>query len=849
MSKRILFVCLATALPTWGADLTLPVAGKVSIELQYADAAFSNTMSLVLPGGAVIALNALGSPLNGCQIISGLVVGLPGIPLISEKKSQHGCRVELDADGATAGIQGFAAGAVLRFAMCAKVNAVSPGCDYIWSSNPALNTGVGSYSLEADATLDHLHITPLHNADYPDRIFQLAWEDKPSDYPSDRDFNDLVAIVRIDLDSDGDGLWDDWEQFGIDTDGDGVIDVNLPGLGANKMRKDIFVRLDYMDCAVAGGDCAMGDLHTHQPKAAAIAAVVAAFAAAPVSNPDGSTGITLHVEIGTAIKHSNTMVIPGTCMTTGIPLSDFDVEKAANFGVNNPKRFTHHYGIFAHLQDSAGHTGCAEVPGNDLLISLGAAAAGDRDGDGSNDQFVGTVLEQGGTFMHELGHNLGLQHGGGDDVNFKPNYLSVMNYAFQQSGIPLTAAPPRLDYSRLLLLKLDETSLNEAAGIGLPVGAPERTVWTCPGFTSITASAAGAINWNCAGPSTDVGFSQDINGDRVCIRPGADGIRQSALVPDDIAYLGAFIHDGPNRICDSTKLLLSDDETIRKTGDLQPQFLTGYDDWSNLIYRFQESPFFDDGDRPPSTPLVELDTRTILERTAPDPGVTADVSSIAVETGKQATYTFEVRNYSTAPVANVQLTDHLPPELSFVSCFANGGGLCGGAGSARTVTYPSLAGGDEARVTLVASLTCAAANGTVITNSATMSSPSPDSNLTNNTAALKIVALNPPPEISAIGVDQPSLSPPDNRMVLVTVNYSASDNCSVGACTLSVSSNERRQGGVPDFEVLDDHHVVLRAQSNGRDAARVYTITIECKDNAGASSKRHVTVVVPQPGN
>ena len=34
--------------------------------------------------------------------------------------------------------------------------------------------------------------------------------------------------------------------------------------------------------------------------------------------------------------------------------------------------------------------------------------------------------------MHELGHTLGLQHGGADDVNLKPNYLSVMSYAFNK---------------------------------------------------------------------------------------------------------------------------------------------------------------------------------------------------------------------------------------------------------------------------------------------------------------------------------------------------------------------------------------------------------------------------------
>ena len=38
-------------------------------------------------------------------------------------------------------------------------------------------------------------------------------------------------------------------------------------------------------------------------------------------------------------------------------------------------------------------------------------------------------------FIHELGHNLGLKHGGTDNLNYKPNYLSVMNYFFQFGGV------------------------------------------------------------------------------------------------------------------------------------------------------------------------------------------------------------------------------------------------------------------------------------------------------------------------------------------------------------------------------------------------------------------------------
>ena len=42
--------------------------------------------------------------------------------------------------------------------------------------------------------------------------------------------------------------------------------------------------------------------------------------------------------------------------------------------------------------------------------------------------------------MHELGHNLGLKHGGDNHGNRKPNYLSIMNYAFQMRGLKIGGA-------------------------------------------------------------------------------------------------------------------------------------------------------------------------------------------------------------------------------------------------------------------------------------------------------------------------------------------------------------------------------------------------------------------------
>jgi hypothetical protein len=61
--------------------------------------------------------------------------------------------------------------------------------------------------------------------------------------------------------------------------------------------------------------------------------------------------------------------------------------------------------------------------------------------------------------MHELGHTLGLFHGGHDSKPYKPHYFSVMNYLFQEGSIKRD-----LDYSRCEI-NLNENNLNEFDGI------------------------------------------------------------------------------------------------------------------------------------------------------------------------------------------------------------------------------------------------------------------------------------------------------------------------------------------------------------------------------------------------
>ncbi|MEK6322055.1 MAG: lamin tail domain-containing protein [Acidobacteriota bacterium] len=106
------------------------------------------------------------------------------------------------------------------------------------------------------------------------------------------------------------------------------------------------------------------------------------------------------------------------------------------------------------------------------------------------------------------------------------------------------------------------------------------------------------------------------------------------------------------------------------------------------------------------------------------------------------------------------------------------------------------------------------------------------------------------PVITGASANPSVLSPPNHKLVPVTINYTATDNCGPVTCTLSVTSNEPVNGvddgnTSPDWIVLDAHNVNLRAERSGSGSGRVYTITITCTDGAGNSSSQTVTVTVP----
>jgi hypothetical protein len=357
-------------------------------------------------------------------------------------------------------------------------------------------------------------------------------------------------------DTDGDGLCDDWEKNGlfVNVNGNSMF-LDLPAMGADPNHKDVFVQLD-----------TVGDGIVTQ---AALNVVIAAFANASVPYPDGTTGnITLHVDNG-----PNSIMDPVTGAQWGVlsrsaSISDvanlgnfdtngvfawdiFDAQKKLDFPAERAPAF--HYAISEPVQllnadGTAGAGGIArDIPSSDFIVAIGHTPD-------YPDAWVGSI------FMHELGHNLGLGHGGGDDINRKPNYLSIMNYEFTYDGLQ----PGNVyDYSRFgpdsdpshRLPVLDEAHLNETTGLGtlsVPVGANAlryKSVRYCPGdFTNKKTinPLNQPIDWDC----NKVG-NQDDNATDIAV-DGVNGDPSEAKAAED---------DGG-----------------------KPILLSPYDDWAHLVF-------------------------------------------------------------------------------------------------------------------------------------------------------------------------------------------------------------------------------------------------------------------------
>jgi hypothetical protein len=339
-------------------------------------------------------------------------------------------------------------------------------------------------------------------------------------------------------DNDSDGIPNAWDgttspTFSLTTPA-GTQTTNTAAWGFNPQRQDLCLVENYMSGGVANGT--LYDQHISQ---AANQAIVSAFANAPTTNPDGTHGIQLVIFEGLSYSAglpagyagpyfggSIPMVEPlGTTNGSGFNWSraaagtstSFDDIRRANFVPTGLTQFCH-YAVIAHTLGGTGSSGASRgIGASELVIALGGTTRG---------LGVGTQQEQQGTVMHELGHNLGLHHGGGPgisdmDVNYKPDYMSVMNYFYQFEGVPGGFTTNGLDYSHgTITTPLNESALNDSAGLGpgalLPTGAAFGTRYLCNGLPNIVGNATQPINWSCnsTGPlPAGTAVQADVNGD------------------------------------------------------------------------------------------------------------------------------------------------------------------------------------------------------------------------------------------------------------------------------------------------------------------------------------------------
>jgi hypothetical protein len=109
-----------------------------------------------------------------------------------------------------------------------------------------------------------------------------------------------------------------------------------------------------------------------------------------------------------------------------------------------------------------------------------------------------------------------------------------------------------------------------------------------------------------------------------------------------------------------------------------------------------------------------------------------------------------------------------------------------------------------------------------------------------------------PPAVTDLAATPSTLTPPDHRMVDVTIAALVAPACGTTAtCQIvSVSSNEpanaEGDGNTdPDWVIADPLHLQLRAERSGTGSGRVYTIDVRCTDSARNSTMKSVIVTVP----
>lgn len=266
-------------------------------------------------------------------------------------------------------------------------------------------------------------------------------------------------------DSDLDGLPDKWEtkprkkKNGKRGKPKGPL-KNLVKLGAKPKHRDVFVEIDVASDVDRSAVLSCAKLDE----------VVDAFAGAPLMNPDGTTGVNLHIDAGIECGSRDYTLGGASTFTASQPCAS--PADGSNSVAANRLQVFHQAALVANLCGPEGLAGTTDFIQN------------------ANGDF-------GYVFMHELGHVFGLDHG-------NMNSFSVMS-----GGVygPPGGNNRTLDYNRYPVEGLNESALSEVNGLQSTPAGEEHLAkfyaryYCLPPYQGLyTQGTANAnVDWDCDG--------------------------------------------------------------------------------------------------------------------------------------------------------------------------------------------------------------------------------------------------------------------------------------------------------------------------------------------------------------
>ena len=373
----------------------------------------------------------------------------------------------------------------------------------------------------------------------------------------------------------------------FDIDSDGIPDsaeisggtfagIDLYAMGARTSQKDIFIEVDQMNSADPG-------------------VIVRKEALQKLVNVFSAKSIKIHFDAGNLFNsefsvndfnlgQNNSVVTYEPCVTFDQTTCSSNISYRRSLYdwkeeyMDLRRRSVFHYALFANSQlasGAAGSSGVAEFVGNDLIITLGGWGLTTNSTSNTNK----LINFQASTLMHELGHNLGLEHGGNESTNYKPNYYSIMNYLYQLNG---------LDPDPKSITAFQRWRKDKGDG--------------SPALCDLVASPCDSVD------QFSINYSDGTSNNLI-----ESGLSESANIGRG-ANSGAYADWNINGSLTNTLL------SIDLNADSMLSTLTDHDDWSNLIFPFARNAYGNAGAmlnksmlKPSINPITNDRQRYIIE--------------------------------------------------------------------------------------------------------------------------------------------------------------------------------------------------------------------------------------------